>query len=252
MKCRLALEMALATMLACSNLPIVSSRSCQTSLRERRGSSGRGPSEELPTHHVRPARKPQRSSRGCPRGNRARAELVALPVSEQLPHVLPWRKNVLSTRQTASGGGMGPGGYRPRLRRRPRPRKRRICALTAAIVVVVFVAGSWAAWTVYMALTHTFSIHTTLAATRQSVVGSASSFTVTVTNTSGSDIRNFVIYVTRKAGTTGSNITSLLTAAYVWLTLPVADLSADGSPTDQQRPSLSRARLPMLAPSITP
>ena len=60
---------------------------------------------------------------------------------------------------------------------------------------IVFVAGSWAAWTAYMGLTHTFSVKTTLAATTQSVVGSTSSFTVTVTNTSGTDVKNFVIYV---------------------------------------------------------
>ena len=70
---------------------------------------------------------------------------------------------------------------------------------TAAIAIAVL-AGLWVAWTFYMGLTHTFSVDTTFAATNHSVVGGTSSFTVGVTNSSGSDIKDFVIYVRVEGG----------------------------------------------------
>ena len=70
---------------------------------------------------------------------------------------------------------------------------------TAAIAIAVL-AGLWVVWTFYMGLTHTFSVDTTFTATNHSVVGGTSSFTVGVTNSSGSDIKNFVIYVRVEGG----------------------------------------------------
>lgn len=78
------------------------------------------------------------------------------------------------------------------------PRNRR--AWVAVGIIIAVIAGLWAAWTAYMGFTQTTDVNTTLAATNHSVVGGNSSFTVTVTNTSGSDIKNFVIYVHPEGG----------------------------------------------------
>lgn len=78
------------------------------------------------------------------------------------------------------------------------PRHRRILVIVGIAVAVL--GGLWFGWNVYMGFTHTFQIDTTLAATNHAVVGGPSSFTVTVTNTSGSDINNFVIFVHPEGG----------------------------------------------------